>query len=127
MIDMATVTTLAESEDGVAEEQAAEARRGAGDLGSEPYDPEMMAMVMAAAPSLFAVVEYEVAHPEIARVMGFGVSADEWVHVVSVDGKACGTFETAEEALKPYGKSDKVAARVVWVSPALALQKMIMR
>ncbi|CCH33014.1 hypothetical protein BN6_57560 [Saccharothrix espanaensis DSM 44229] len=123
---MAAVTTLAGSEDGVTEEEAAEARRGSGDLGSEPYDPEMVAMVMASAPSLFAVVEYEVAHPEIARVMGFGVSADEWVHVVSVDGKACGTFGTTEEALKPYSKSDEVAARVVWVSPAMALQKMLM-
>ncbi|RKT55544.1 hypothetical protein C8E97_4214 [Saccharothrix australiensis] len=111
--------------DDVTEERAAE-EQGAGGLGSEPYDPDMLAMVMDSAPSLFAVVEYEVAHPEIARVMGYGVSADEWVHVVSVDGKACGTFGTTEEALKPYGESDEVAARVVWVSPALALQKMLM-
>ncbi|WP_433261491.1 hypothetical protein ACQPZF_26975 [Actinosynnema sp. CS-041913] len=123
---MAAVTTLAESGDGVTEEEAAEARCGAGDLGSEPYDPDMLDMVVASAPSVFAVVEYEVKNPEIARVMGFGISADEWVHVVSVDGKACGTFGTTEEALKPYGKSDEVAVRVVWVSPALALRKMLM-
>ena len=122
---MTAVTALAESGDGVPVEQAEETEQGAGGLGSEPYDPDMLAMVMDSAPSLFAVVEYEVKSPEIARVMGFGVSADEWVHVVSVDGKACGTFATAEEALKPYAESKEVAARVVWVSPAMALQKML--
>lgn len=124
---IAAVTASVESGDGVTEEQVAEARRAAGFLSSEVYDPAVVDMVMASAPSLFTVVEYEVANPEIARVMGYGVSADEWVHVVSADGKACGTFETAEEALKPYGKSDEVAARVVWVTPDLVVQKLLMR
>lgn len=125
---MAATTASAKSAGGLTEVQRVAAeRRAIGLLSPVAYDEAVANMVMASAPNLFAVVEYEVAAPEIARVMGYGVSAGEWVHVVSVDGTACGTFETADEALKPYETTNEVAARIVWITPDLVLQKLLVK